>query len=51
MPYYKNLGHKKGDCPAAESYYEKCLSIPMYPTLTQEEQEYVIEKIKEFTEK
>ncbi|MDP4685733.1 MAG: UDP-4-amino-4,6-dideoxy-N-acetyl-beta-L-altrosamine transaminase, partial [Salibacteraceae bacterium] len=34
MPYYKQFGWKKGDLPQAESYYEGCLSLPMYPTLT-----------------
>ncbi|WP_439883134.1 UDP-4-amino-4,6-dideoxy-N-acetyl-beta-L-altrosamine transaminase [Pontibacter sp. MBLB2868] len=48
MPYYRDLGYKKGDFPEAEDYYAGCLSLPMYPTLTQEEQEYVIEKVKEF---
>ncbi|GAB3197264.1 UDP-4-amino-4,6-dideoxy-N-acetyl-beta-L-altrosamine transaminase [Pontibacter aydingkolensis] len=48
MPYYRNLGYKKGDYPKAESYYAGCLSLPMYPSLTQEEQEFVIEKVKEF---
>lgn len=48
LQYYKQLGHRKGDFPNAESYYEKCLSLPMYPTLTPEEQNYVIEKVKEF---
>jgi len=48
MPYYKSLGHKKGDMPVAEKYYEECLSLPMYPTLTVEEQKFVIEKVKEF---
>lgn len=48
QPYYKALGHKKGDHPHAESYYEKCLSLPMYPGLTSEEQEYVIKTIKDF---
>src|ERR1035437_6426931 len=33
MPYYKNFGFKKGDFPIAEEYYERCLSLPMYPTL------------------
>ena len=31
-----------------EEYYKHCLSLPMYPTLTDEEQEYVIAKINEF---
>ncbi len=48
MPYYKQFGWKKGDFPVAESYYEKCLSLPMYPTLTEEEQAYVIENILNF---
>lgn len=48
MPYYQALGSKKGDCPVMEEYYEHCLSIPMYPTLTDEEQDYVIDKILAF---
>ena len=48
MPYYKDLGSKKGDCPNAEKYYEHCLSIPMYPTLTEEEQNFVIQEILNF---
>lgn len=48
MPYYKKLGNKKGDLPIAEEYYTKCLSLPMYPTLTNEEQDYVIKNIIEF---
>jgi UDP-4-amino-4,6-dideoxy-N-acetyl-beta-L-altrosamine transaminase len=48
MPYYQDLGFKKGDFPAAELYYNECLSLPMYPTLTKEEQDFVIEKVKEF---
>lgn len=48
MPYYKNLGWKKGDFPAAEAYYDRCLSLPMYPTLREEDQEYVIKNIDFF---
>ena len=48
MPYYKSLGFKAGMYPNAESYYEQCISLPMYPTLTEEEQAYVIEKVLEF---
>lgn len=51
MPYYQSLGYKKGDYPSAENYYESCLSIPMYPTLTEEEQEFVINKILAFVGK
>lgn len=48
MPYYQSLGHKKGDMPVAENYYEECLSLPMYPSLSDDDQKYVIEKILEF---
>jgi len=48
MPYYQALGHKKGEMPEAEKYYEECLSLPMYPSLKEEEQTFVIEKILEF---
>ena len=47
MPYYKQLGWKTGDFRVAERFYDHCLSLPMYPGLTEEEQEYVIEKVKE----
>jgi len=48
MPYYKNEGWKKGDLPNAEKYYERCISLPMYPTLTDAEQDWVIGVVKEF---
>jgi UDP-4-amino-4,6-dideoxy-N-acetyl-beta-L-altrosamine transaminase len=48
QPYYQSLGFKKGDFPNAEAYYEKCLSLPMYPTLTEEEQQYVIDILNDF---
>jgi UDP-4-amino-4,6-dideoxy-N-acetyl-beta-L-altrosamine transaminase len=48
MPYYKQFGWKKGDFPISEAYYAKCLSLPLYPSLTNEEQDYIIEKILEF---
>ena len=45
MPYYRSLGWKEGDMPESELYYKHCLSLPMYPTLTEEEQQYVIKTI------
>lgn len=48
QPYYKQFGFTKGDFQKSESYYEGCLSIPMYPTLTQEEQDFVIKTILSF---
>lgn len=48
MPYYRNLGWKEGDFPNAENYYKHCISIPMYPTLKDEDVERVIREIKQF---
>jgi UDP-4-amino-4,6-dideoxy-N-acetyl-beta-L-altrosamine transaminase len=48
MPYYRQFGWKEGDMPVAEKYYRHCLSLPIYPTLTGEEQTFVIKTIEEF---
>ncbi|MCS6809461.1 MAG: UDP-4-amino-4,6-dideoxy-N-acetyl-beta-L-altrosamine transaminase [Bacteroidota bacterium] len=48
QPYYRQFGWKRGDMPVAERYYKRCLSLPMFPSLTDEEQEYVIHTVIEF---
>ncbi|MHB1105271.1 MAG: UDP-4-amino-4,6-dideoxy-N-acetyl-beta-L-altrosamine transaminase [Lutibacter sp.] len=48
MPYYKQFGWEEGDMSNAENYYKNCLSLPMYPTLTSEEQQFVIDTINSF---
>lgn len=48
MPYYRQRGWKEGDMPKSEDYYKHCISIPMYPTLTKQEQHLVIETILAF---
>lgn len=48
MPFYKNLGWKEGDFPNSETYYSRCISIPMYATLTDEEVDFIIEQVKLF---
>lgn len=47
LPYYRSLGYETGSLPLAEEYYAHCLSMPMYPTLSDQEQAFVIEKILE----
>ncbi len=42
------LGGKKGDCPNSEKAADEVLAIPVYPELTEEQQRYVVDKIKEF---
>ena len=51
LPYYRSLGHSRGDYPIAEKYYDQCLSLPMFPTLLREEQQYVIDSIDEYYKK
>lgn len=51
MPYYQNLGNNRGDLPVVENYALHCLSLPNFPTLTDEEQDYVIEKVLEYLKK
>lgn len=48
MPYYKRHGWKVGDLPNAEEYYKKCISLPIFPTLSEEEQNFIINKISFF---
>ncbi len=49
-PYYQEHGYKKACCPNAESLYEHFISIPLYPGLTEEQQDYIIDSIKESLE-
>lgn len=46
QPYYKNLGFKEGDFPNAEIYYKKCISLPLYPNLTDSDLKEIVSRIK-----
>jgi dTDP-4-amino-4,6-dideoxygalactose transaminase len=41
------MGFQYGDFPVAEEYYKKAISIPLFPKLTFEEQDYVVASLKE----
>jgi UDP-4-amino-4,6-dideoxy-L-N-acetyl-beta-L-altrosamine transaminase len=47
QPYYTNLGYGNEFTPVMEKYYNECVTLPMYPKLTDEEQKYVIKIILE----
>ena len=49
LPYYKEIGYGDADLSNAENYYKYCISLPMYPSLTDEEQEYVISKVLSYS--
>ncbi|ASD67473.1 UDP-4-amino-4,6-dideoxy-N-acetyl-beta-L-altrosamine transaminase [Pseudoalteromonas piscicida] len=42
QPYYQNLGFRAGYCAEAESYYYSAITLPLYPTLTLTQQEYIV---------
>lgn len=42
QPYYRQMGFETGDYPCAENYYARALSIPLFPSLTREQQDEVI---------
>ena len=46
QPYYQNLGFAWGDFPNSENYYRRAISLPMFPTLSEDEQTFVIETVK-----
>ncbi|ESU34208.1 Pleiotropic regulatory protein [Bacillus sp. 17376] len=48
QPVFKNLGYKEGDLPLSEKAASEALSLPMFPELKTEQQEYVVAKIAEF---
>ena len=45
QPYYQNLGFKLGDFPNAERYYQRVISLPLFPLLSSDDQSYVIEQV------
>ncbi|MFK5975599.1 MAG: UDP-4-amino-4,6-dideoxy-N-acetyl-beta-L-altrosamine transaminase [Sulfurovum sp.] len=47
QPYYKGLGYGDESTPVMDRYYEECFSLPMYPKMSDDEQEYVIKSLFE----
>ncbi len=45
-PFMEKLGYKKGLCPNAEDFYQREISLPMYPALKEEELELVVERLR-----
>lgn len=46
QPYFQRLGFRAGDYPQAEDYYARALSLPLYPALTEAEQDRVIDALR-----
>jgi len=47
QPYYQTMGFKAGQFPEAERYYTEAISIPMYPTMSEAQQDQVIAALRE----
>ncbi len=45
-PYYQEMGYKKGICPAAEDFYQREISIPLYPAMEDQAVDTVIETLR-----
>ena len=45
QPFYRARGFRSGQFPAAEAYYAQALSIPLYPALTNEQQDHVVAQL------
>lgn len=45
-PYYKKLGYKKGECPVAEDIYNRMITIPLFPSMSDKDVKDVIKAVK-----
>jgi UDP-4-amino-4,6-dideoxy-N-acetyl-beta-L-altrosamine transaminase len=45
QPYFRTLGFHPGDFPEAEKYYENAISLPLFPGLSEKDQDYVIDTL------
>jgi dTDP-4-amino-4,6-dideoxygalactose transaminase len=48
QPCYESLGYQPGSMPVTESTSARCVSLPMFPELTDEQVDYVIHSINSF---
>ena len=51
MTAYQKLGWKEGDFPMAEKHFNRIISLPLYPTMTDEQVQYVIDAVRDIVEK
>lgn len=51
MTAFRKLGWKEGDFPMAEKHFERIISLPLYPSMTDEQVQYVIDAVRDIVEK
>ena len=47
QPYYQRLGFAWGDLPQAEQYYREAMTLPLYYGLTEADQDYIAQTLRE----
>jgi UDP-4-amino-4,6-dideoxy-N-acetyl-beta-L-altrosamine transaminase len=47
QPYYRALGFRRGDFPNAETYYRRAVTLPLFPALTEAQQDYVVRQLRD----
>ena len=47
QPYYQKMGHKREECPVSLDYYREAMTLPLYYSLTNEQQNEVVKALKE----
>ena len=45
-PYYQDLGFNYGDFPKAENFYENAITLPLFPSMTFDQQDYIINTLQ-----
>lgn len=45
QPYYQKIGYPKSSCPASEEFYKREISIPLYPSMSNDDVDYVVKKV------
>jgi UDP-4-amino-4,6-dideoxy-N-acetyl-beta-L-altrosamine transaminase len=46
QPYYRDLGFAAGDFPQAEAYYAQAISLPLFPAMSDEQQDFVVDQLR-----
>ncbi len=49
QPYYARMGFEPGQFPEAEAYYAEAITLPLFPAMTDGEQDHVIAAVTELT--
>lgn len=50
LPYYKDLGHGRGECPNAEDYYDHAVTLPLHCKLSDEDAQHVVDAVAKVVE-